>query len=165
MEFNRLSVLAYSDKTEQTARVTWRGFLSFFLANLLQLDPDETDVMVGSSIARAIEELEVPETESIAYAIRHVSSQLAASLGMSPDFGLAAMLEGNPPTRMHFTPGRKVRIPTQDQFLTAWVAQLDIVQEDPEFSIAATEWRDLLEAAMIREGEAAPASRRINETA
>lgn len=151
MEINRLSVLAYSDRSEQPARIAWRGFLSFFLANLLQLDSEETDLVVGACVAREVEDLESADASSVQHAVRTTSVGLALVMGLPAEFGAASMMECNPPTRVHAPLGQKLKPPTQDQLLMAWVGQLDLLQDDQEFLVVATEWRDLIEAALIRE--------------
>lgn len=147
MIVDSLSLYAYADKSQQREREVWRRFLLLLLPVLLEADADELtdifddalvddpDVLVSSSnLLRSAPSL-----------VHIMSATLALALGLPAEFGLAAFLESNPPTRVHAQPTRALRL-TDEDLMSLWLTRFTRIQADDEFLGMAADWKERLHA-------------------
>lgn len=147
-----LTLYAYSDEAEQEGRASWRGFLSFVVASILELDAETTDELIAASILSAPEEIDAPHTSPTVQSIHVMSSELAASLGMPQEFGFAALLDFRPPTRA--TPlGKKQEKLHENDLIALWLNTFQERQKDSRFQELIDSWKSMLESSLSQEIE------------
>jgi hypothetical protein len=149
-EIDMLALYAYSDSSESKGRATWRGFLSFIISNVLSVESDTADEFISASILSAPEQLVDAQTSSTVQAIHMVSADLAASLGMMQEFGLAALLEFTPPTKAT-SMGRAKEHFTEDELIALWLKAYENRVADPAFQALMESWKEMLEMSLAKE--------------
>jgi hypothetical protein len=145
-----LTLYAYSDDAEQEGRASWRGFLSFVVSNLLELDSETTDELIAASILTSPENVDAPHVSPTVRLLHSISAELAAALGMPLEFGFAALLDFRPPTRV--TPlGKKQEQLHENDLIALWLQTFEQRQGDTVFQQLLENWKVRLEATLSEE--------------
>jgi hypothetical protein len=149
-EIDMLTLYAYSDVAEATGRATWRGFLSFVISNVLGVESETSDELVSASMLKSPEELIAQHTSATVQAMHMVSAELASSLQMPLEYGLAALLDFSPPTKV--TPiGRSKEQLTENELIALWLNAYQNRLQDAAFQSLVESWREMLEMALAEE--------------
>ncbi len=145
-----LTLYAYSDEGEQVGRASWRGFLSFVVSSLLELDNETTDELIAAAILGSPESIDAPHVSPTVLTLHTLSAELARALGMPLEFGFAALLDFRPPTRV--TPlGRKQEQLHEDQLIKLWLNTFQERQQDSNFQQLLDSWKNMLESVLAEE--------------
>jgi hypothetical protein len=145
-----LTLYAYSDDAEQVGRASWRGFLSFVVSSILELDSETTDELIAAAILGSPETVDAPHVSQTVLALHSISAELAAALGMPLEFGFAALLDFRPPTRV--TPlGRKQEQLQEDALIALWLRTFQERQQDSAFQQLVDGWKNMLETVLTEE--------------
>jgi hypothetical protein len=146
MNVDSLTLYAYADKSQLHERELWRGFLLMLLPVLLEVD--------GSELAEAFDEATIDDAErlmetagtltNVGSLVRVISGTLALALGLPAEFGLAAFLESNPPTRIHAPRLKQLKL-TDDELMSRWLLRFTRIRADDDFLEMAADWKDRLE--------------------
>ncbi len=147
-----LTLYAYSDEGEAEGRASWRGFLSFVVSHILELDTETTDELIAASILSSPEEIDAPHTSPTVRAIHVMSAELSASLGMPQEFGFAALLDFHPPTRLT-SMGKKQERMGENELVALWLKTFQERQTDSNFQQLSSSWKDMLEDTLTQELE------------
>lgn len=148
-----ISLYAFLTPAMETTRASWRGFLSFFLTHLVELDADSTDFIVSSSITENPDDVigsDANNPTTIPARVRLLSSDLAQLIGMGREFGLAALLDSSPPTKTHQLASKNGQV-KQEELIAIWLARLQELQSEGLFQALMIQWREGL-ASILENG-------------
>jgi len=144
-----LTLYAFSDKTHAKQRELWRGFLALVMPILLECEAADFERILESAQCRSIESMlehvEAPETP--AHLVWSISGTFAELLGFESEFGLAAFLDVNLPTRVHSV-GSGLSSTRDDVVVTHWLKSFRDIQQRPEFLEITNEWKRAFDALM-----------------
>lgn len=149
MHVDSLTLYAYADKSQSRERELWKRFLKLLLPVLLEADADEVaeafDDALVDSVEAIVEPLsgKVQTLQTAGELVRVISGTLALTLGLPAEFGLAAFLESNPPTRIHAARAAALRI-TDEELITRWLGRFSRIQNDDDFLEMAADWKERL---------------------
>ena len=147
MNVDSLTLYAYADKSQARERELWKRFLHLLLPVLLEVDADEMSEIFDDAAVDSAEVI-IETATSLSDApklVRVVSGALALSLGLPAEFGFAAFLDSNPPTRIHAPRAKLLRL-TDEELMTRWLARFTRIQDDDEFLQMAADWKVRIQA-------------------
>ena len=147
MNVDSLTLYAYADKSQARERELWKRFLQLLLPVLLEVDANEmAEIFDEAGVDSAEDIIETATSLSDApRLVRVVSGALALALGLPAEFGLAAFLDSNPPTRIHAPRAKLLRL-TDEELMTRWLARFTRIQDDDEFLQMAADWKVRIQA-------------------
>jgi hypothetical protein len=147
MKVDSLTLYAYADKSQLRERELWKRFLRLLLPVLLEVDSDEiAEIFDDATLDSA--ELVVESAMNLNGApqlVRVISGTLALALGLPAEFGLAAFLESNLPTRIHAPRTKLLRL-TDQELISRWLGRFTRIQSDDDFLRVASDWKERLHA-------------------
>lgn len=153
MRVDLLTLYAFSDKTHAKQRELWRGFLALVMPILLECEASEFERILESAQCRSVESMleQVDAPETPAQLVWSISGTFAELLCFEAEFGLAAFLDVNLPTRVHSV-GGGVASTRDDAVVTHWLKSFRDIQQRPEFLEITSEWKRAFDALMEDEG-------------
>jgi hypothetical protein len=149
MPVDELALYAYSDSSQQWEREIWRKFLALLLPVLLEADSEEVAELFEGASAYDLEKLvaEFCDPGHSPSLVHRMSAEIAQSLGLPAEFGLAAFVEAHLPTRIHALRKNAVRI-TEQSLMSRWLGRFTQLQTDDEFLEKAAHWKQELQEAL-----------------
>lgn len=146
-ELDLITLYAYCDKNHAESREVWRNFLSYLLPVIFQMDGDELGQLLDEAMTQDVEKVLKGAKRSPADILREISGELAHALELDREFGLAAFVDGEFPTRVYPVKRKKIRDGNVEA--SKWIIQFSRIQKDPELEARLAEWKtkldDLLE--------------------
>ena len=145
MNLDLLTLYAYSDRVHAKDRELWRGFLSFLLPVLLEIESAEIDRLVEAALSRSAEDVlaQLSEPSTPQSVLRVISAQLAQTLDLPAEMGIACFLEINVPTRAHLVKPSSLKI--KDETVVArWLNRFTKAQHHEEFAEMVALWKEQL---------------------